>query len=53
MYSFIEVNWEGNRKEEQLDDAEHFSNNEFGISEGDWIYIDEPVEGAQHDLINN
>ncbi|MGG2026299.1 hypothetical protein AB1282_11405 [Gottfriedia sp. S16(2024)] len=38
---------------EEIDDAEQFCNNEFGINEGDWLYIDDPVEGEQHDIINN
>ncbi len=38
---------------EEIDDAEEFCNDEFGISAGDWIYIDDPIEGAQHDIIDN
>lgn len=38
---------------EEIDDAEQFCNDEFGISASDWIYIDDPIEGAQHDLIDN
>ncbi|MFB7142880.1 hypothetical protein ACFCYN_25130 [Gottfriedia sp. NPDC056225] len=38
---------------EELDDADQFCINEYGISDGDWIYLEDPISGTQRDLIGN
>ncbi|NIK76377.1 hypothetical protein FHS15_001502 [Paenibacillus castaneae] len=36
---------------DDLQDAEDFSNQYFGIENSDWVSIDDPSKGCQHDLI--
>jgi len=36
---------------EDLDDAEAFCKQYFDIHDNDWIIIEDPLDGCQHDLI--
>ncbi|MGZ9583083.1 hypothetical protein [Paenibacillus marinisediminis] len=38
---------------DELEDAENFSKQYFDNNESDWIYIEDPFENCQHDLIRS